>query len=201
MNTDVLILGGGLVGLTTAIALDRHGISSIVVDPAEPQTQLSANFDGRVSAIASAPWAMFGALGLTDAMRPEACPIRRIEVRDGLQKDCLDFTPKPHDAGDLSFVGMMLENRVLRQVLHGAVDTTPHLTFKPLTRATNVTRDEAGVRATLSDGTQIKARLLIGAEGRQSPTRDEAGIRSARWRYRHDAIVTAVHHSLPHHNI
>ena len=47
----VLILGGGLVGLTLAIALDRHGLASIVVDPADPQTQLTSQYDGRATAV------------------------------------------------------------------------------------------------------------------------------------------------------
>ena len=52
-QADVIILGGGLVGLTLAIALDRHGLSSIVVDPADPRTTLSPQYDGRATAVAS----------------------------------------------------------------------------------------------------------------------------------------------------
>ncbi|MGE9115863.1 FAD-dependent oxidoreductase, partial [Escherichia coli] len=53
-HADVLILGGGLVGATLALALDRHGLTTIVVDPADPAVTLAAGFDGRASAIASA---------------------------------------------------------------------------------------------------------------------------------------------------
>src|SRR6185312_15200499 len=48
-QADVLILGGGLVGSALAVALDAHGLSSIVVDPADPATILAAGFDGRRS--------------------------------------------------------------------------------------------------------------------------------------------------------
>ena len=51
-RADVLILGGGLVGLTLAVALDAHGLSAIVVDPADPSTQAAQGFDGRASAVA-----------------------------------------------------------------------------------------------------------------------------------------------------
>ena len=52
-RADVIILGGGLVGLTLAIALDRHGLTTIVVDPADPATQIAPAYDGRATAIAS----------------------------------------------------------------------------------------------------------------------------------------------------
>ncbi len=57
-NTEIIILGGGLAGLTLALALDKHGISTVVVDPADPAKTLSDTFDGRASAIASASWRM-----------------------------------------------------------------------------------------------------------------------------------------------
>ena len=53
-RTQILILGGGLVGLMLALALDTYGIRTVVVDPANPATTLSDTFDGRASAITSA---------------------------------------------------------------------------------------------------------------------------------------------------
>ena len=52
-NTDIIILGGGLIGQTLAIALDHYGLRSAVIDPMPPQTALAADFDGRASAVAS----------------------------------------------------------------------------------------------------------------------------------------------------
>ncbi|MFX8160595.1 FAD-dependent monooxygenase, partial [Acinetobacter baumannii] len=66
------------------------------------------------------------------------------------------------------------------------------------TRALSVERGEAGVTATLSDGSTVTAPLLIAAEGRKSPTREEAGIRIATWNYHHNAIITAFNHERPH---
>ena len=110
-KTEILILGGGLVGLTLALALDAHGISTVVVDPADPAKTLSDTFDGRASAIASASWRMLEVIGIADKLKPYGCPIRRIEVRDGLSREALDFTPTD-DA-----LGTMVENRILRRVL------------------------------------------------------------------------------------
>lgn len=196
MQTDILILGGGLVGLTLALALDKAGIASIVVDPANPEAQLSAAFDGRASAIASAPWKMLTAIGVAEALVPHGCPIKRIEVHDGLQRDCLDFTPE----GDDAFLGMMVENRIVRQALHAAVGKAPHITLLSKTKA-EVTRSESGVTATLSSGETVSACLLVAAEGRNSPTRAAAGLNTANWTYPHTAIISAINHSIPHANV
>jgi 2-octaprenyl-6-methoxyphenol hydroxylase len=194
MQTDILILGGGLVGLTLALALDAHGISCTIVDPADPAMQQAAGFDGRASAIASAPWKMLETIGLSDALTPHGCPIKRIEVRDGLQHDCLDFTPE----GEA--LGIMVENRVLRQTLYAAALKSSYITLAYQATA-DVTRDAAGVTATVADGRSIKARLLVVAEGRNSPTRAAAGLNVATWQYNHRAIIAAITHSLPHENV
>ena len=195
-RTDTLILGGGLVGLTTALALDAHGVSSLVVDPADPATTLSPTFDGRASAVASASWRMLEVIGVADELRPHGCAIRRIEVRDGLQRGALDFTPDEGDA-----LGTMVENRILRRVLHDAASRAPHVTLRTPGRAVNVERNASGVHATLDDGSEVRADVLIAAEGRNSTTRSAAGIRVAQWRYDHTAIISAFDHSIPHDNV
>jgi len=68
-------------------------------------------------------------------------------------------------------------------------------------RADEVRRDASGVRVTLADGREIRARLLIGAEGRNSPTREAAGLNAARWRYDHVALVSVLEHERPHENV
>jgi 2-octaprenyl-6-methoxyphenol hydroxylase len=67
-RADVIILGGGLVGLTLAIALDKHGLSSIVVDPADPEKTLTPQYDGRATAVSSSSWRMMEAIGVADRL-------------------------------------------------------------------------------------------------------------------------------------
>jgi 2-octaprenyl-6-methoxyphenol hydroxylase len=192
---DVLILGGGLVGLTTALALDAHGLSSVMVDPVDPAKQAGSGFDGRASAIASASWRMLDVIGVADRLRPHGCPIRRIEVRDGLSRDALDFTP------DDDALGTMVENAILRRVLREAAGVAKNVTLKTPARATTIQRGPGGVTATLDDGTDLRADVLIVAEGRNSATRAMAGLRVANWKYPHVAIISAFDHSIPHHNV
>ncbi|HEY0626116.1 MAG TPA: FAD-dependent monooxygenase [Allosphingosinicella sp.] len=196
-RADVIILGGGLVGLTLAVALDRHGLSSIVVDPADPEKQLAPAYDGRATAVASASYRMLEAIGVAERLEGEGCPIRAIRVSDGLEPGGLLFEP-PLDDDPL---GMMFENRRLRGALRGCAMAAENVTLLMPGRAAEVVRDGTGVRVALEDSRVVTAPLLIGAEGRNSPTRQAAQIPLARWSYDHVAIVATVTHELSHENV
>jgi 2-octaprenyl-6-methoxyphenol hydroxylase len=196
-RSDVIILGSGLVGLTLAIALEQAGLSVAAIDAMPPEAGLTPDFDGRASAIASASWRMLDTLGVAETLRPHGCAIHRIEVRDGLQRDALDFSTSPHEEP----LGTMVENRVLRRTLHERAQACKGLTRYAPAKTTAIVRDEAGVRVTLDTGHELAAPLIIVAEGRNSPTRTAAGIRVARWTYDHTAIISAFDHSRPHDNI
>ena len=199
-RSDVLILGGGLVGLSLAIALSRNGVTTIVIDAAEPASQIAPAFDGRTTAVSSSSWRMLQAIGVGEKIAAHGCPIRTIRVSDGLAPGTLTFDPS---RGSLSVdgedpLGIMFENRLIRQALQQTAAECEHITVIAPARTGEVVRDEAGVRAALTDGRAVMASLLIGAEGRNSPTRDAAHIPIARWHYDHAAMVTTVRHERPH---
>lgn len=195
-RADVIILGGGLIGLTLAIALDRHGLTSIVVDPAPPERDLAPAFDGRATAVASASWRMLEAIGVADRLESEGCPIHSIRVSEGLLPGGIVFDA-PEAADPL---GIMVENRRLRQVLRETALDSDKVTLLMPAKAAEVVRDSAGVRVALEEGRAAAAALLVGAEGRNSPTRESAGIPLARWSYDHVAMVLTVEHERHHEN-
>jgi 2-octaprenyl-6-methoxyphenol hydroxylase len=196
-RADVIILGGGLVGLTLALALDKHGLSSLVVDPADPERTLAPAFDGRATAIASASYRMLEAIGVAARLEGEGCPIRTIRVSDGLAPGGIVFDA-PEDDDPL---GIMFENRRLRAALREAAEAAERVTLVMPASAAEVVRDEASVRVALADGRALTAPLLVGAEGRNSPTREAANIAVARWQYEHSAIVVTVDHERHHENV
>jgi 2-octaprenyl-6-methoxyphenol hydroxylase len=196
-RADVIILGGGLVGLTLAIALDRHGLSSIVIDRADPQSQLVPAYDGRATAVASASWRMLETIGVGARLEGEGCPIRGIRVSDGLEQGGISFDPPEGDDP----LGMMFENRRLRQVLRETAEAGENIRLLMPAEAAEVVRDGNGVRVALADGRLCAGALLVGAEGRNSPTREAAAIPMARWQYEHSAIVLTVDHECDHENI
>jgi 2-octaprenyl-6-methoxyphenol hydroxylase len=194
---DLLILGGGLVGMTLALAAARAGITSHVVDPADPDTLTADSFDGRASAISTASWNLFGNIGLTDSLEPLGCPIDAIAVTDGMRPGRIDFRPEPHEGS----LGRMFANRDLRLALFAAARKEKAIAWHSGVAVTTRQRGAHGVSATLADGRALSAALMVAAEGRSSPAREEAGITSAKWDYRHRAIVTALAHEKPHDNV
>jgi 2-octaprenyl-6-methoxyphenol hydroxylase len=193
---DVVILGGGLVGLTLAIALSGHGVRCAVIDPADPVATTAAGFDGRVSAISSTSFAMMSAIGVGKHLAGKGCPIDRIWVSDGLEPGALDFVPDEDDG----VMGTMVPNRDLRIALAQAAAEAKNLTLFQPDRAVHVDRNADGVSLTLASGATIEGALLVAAEGRNSPTREAAGINTTRWQYKHTAMVTAIDHEVPHAN-
>jgi 2-octaprenyl-6-methoxyphenol hydroxylase len=193
-KADVIIIGGGLIGLTQALALAAHGITSHVIDRADPATMAAAGFDGRTSAISSSSMKMLAAIGLGDALAGNGCPIEQIWVSDGLKPGALDFVPSAEDG----FLGQMFENRFLRQTLFDAAKASDAITLHMPASIASKSRDGGAAQAVLDNGTVLTADLMIVAEGRQSITRDEAGIKIAHWQYRHSAMVGAIFHEKPH---
>ncbi len=193
-RADVIIFGGGLVGLTLAIALDRHGISTIIVDPADPATQTAPAYDGRATAISSSSWRMLETIGVAERLKGVTCAIRAIRVSEGLEPGGILFAPAAEDDP----LGIMVENRLLRAALRETALEAGRLELLMPAGAAETVRDGAGVRVALEDGRRLAAPVLVGAEGRNSPTRTAAGIAMAQWRYDHVAIVATIAHEKSH---
>ena len=195
-RADAIIFGGGLVGLTLASALDSSGLSTIVVDPADPALRKDATFDGRTSAVSSSSMRMLQTIGVADHLAEPGCPIWRIAVADGLEPGGLHFDP---DDGDP--LGFMHENRHLRAALQARAEAGKAIWLMWKSRVASVERGDSGVVVSLEDGRSLSAPLLIGADGRNSATREAAGINVARWKYDHQAIVSVVRHERPHEHV
>ena len=95
----------------------------------------------------------------------------------------------------------MHENRHLREALRRRAESGADIDLRWRSRAAEVDRGEHGVMVRLEDGTELGAPLLAVAEGRNSPSREAAGIRIARWQYDHAAIVSVLGHERPHEHI
>lgn len=197
-RSDVIILGGGLIGLALAASLDASGLKCVVVDPADPDSWRDASFDGRTSAVSSSSRRMLDTIGVGAHFPEPGCPIRTIRVADGLKPGGLAFEPPQ---GDDEPLGWMHENRHLRQALRARAEAGSLVDLRWKSRAAAVERGEHQVLVRLDDGSELAAPLLVAAEGRNSPTREAAGIRIARWQYDHAAIVSTLRHERPHDHV
>ena len=195
-RADVIIFGGGLVGLALVSALDSSGLSAIVVDPADPAPRTAASFDGRTSAVSSSSMRMLETIGVQPHLAEPGCAIRRIAVSDGLQPGGINF-----DSDDEEPLGFMHENRNLRAALQARAEAGKNAWLLWKSRVVDVDRGDHRVLVALEDGRKLSAPLLIAADGRNSATREAAGINVARWKYDHHAIVSVLRHERPHDHI
>ncbi len=192
---DVVIIGGGLVGGPLGLALAGAGASVAVIEADTPDVQLDAAFDGRASAITSASQAMLAAVGLWESIEAEAQPILDIRVIDGHSPLFVHYDHRELGLGPL---GYMVENRTIRRAVSARLDALDGVTLLSGRRVVRLTRDAAWATASLDDGTQVRGRLAVAADGRNSPTRRGAGIAVTEWRYPQTGMVCTVAHERPH---
>ncbi|MCG2842216.1 UbiH/UbiF/VisC/COQ6 family ubiquinone biosynthesis hydroxylase [Sandaracinobacter sp. RS1-74] len=206
---DALIVGGGLNGLTLALALAEHDLEVGLIERADPDAHLAPGFDGRVSAIASSSARMLRALGFGDLLDEVGCPIRAIRVTDG--GDNVRMDSRRGAPGLLHFdsaeaepaepLGIMLENRTLRAALLERLRAHPRVRLYAPASIESRERGADEARIRLADGRELAAPVIVACDGRPSALRKEAGIRTAGWQYDATAIVTVLAHEKPHRNV
>lgn len=196
---DILIAGGGPVGLTAACLLAPAGLAVVVVDARAPEIAPAEDFDGRASAVAAGSAAILERAGVWQALEAEAEPIRGIRVSDGDSRLFLHFDHADLGRGPL---GYMAENRRLLRALRARAAALPGLAVLAPRRVVSAARGGgSAVRAALDDGSAVRARLLVAADGAHSPMRGQAGIPARRRNYDQAAIVCTVAHERPHRGV
>ncbi len=205
-DVAVAVVGAGPVGATLACALAESGVPTAVIDRAPLPPMEDPGFDGRAYAVARGSKAVLEAAGIWARLGEKPCPILGIRVSDGApgrpaSPFTLDFDPDDLPEGEGDPFGWLVEARHLRIALNAQLPRIANLRcFAPATLEA-VARDESGATLRLADGTRIAARLVVAAEGRESPLREAAGIRVTRFAYRQAALVCAVAHARPHGNV
>lgn len=203
LTVDVLVAGGGMAGLTMGLALAYAGVPVAVVERQEPGTLRQTAFDGRTSAIAYGSANIFDGIGVWSGLAGRAQPILDIRVADGTLADgpsSLFLHYDHREIGDHP-LGYILENRDIRDALLDAADRAPGLQLLAPAAVSETAADDTGVAVSLTDGRTVAARLVIGADGRNSPLRRAAGIRATGFDYPQTAIVCTVAHARPHNGI
>jgi len=200
-RTDIIVCGGGMVGLTLGLAAAQGGLFVIVVDALAPEAVLAASFDGRVSALAYASVRMLTALGVWWHVEPHAQPIHEILVTDGKPDQPASPFSLHFDAGEIgaSTLGHIAENRHIRSALYAAIP--PGLTLIAPAAVTRLENASGGIIAHLSNGESVKAALAVAADGRESKLRAKMGIGVIGWSYPQTGIVATVAHERPHNGV
>src|SRR5437763_662327 len=160
-----------------------------------PTRMLDAGFDGLASAIAYGSRLVFDGIGLWPEIASEAEPIREIRVADDESPLYLHYDHR--DLGDEP-LGYIVENRVLRRALIERARSLPNLTLLAPRTVAGMAATVGRATATLADGTQFATRLVVAADGKDSPLRRAAGIGVVERGYPQTGIVTTVQHERPH---
>jgi len=189
---DVVIVGGGMVGASLALALIHTPLRILVIEAFAPESGEQPSFDERTSALGNGSRQVFEALGLWDHLLPDAAPIRRIHVSDAghfgfARLDAAEFGQ--------AAIGYVVPNRVIGRELWGALRRAARIDVRMPARVTRVhaVADAASVEFTDDRGAQrVSARLVVAADGAQSLVRAAAGIEATRDDYDQTAIIASL---------
>lgn len=201
---DILISGGGIAGLTAAAAFASSGFSVICADPAPPVTERDAEgSDLRTTAFLQPAQALLDRCGIWARLEEHAAPLQIMRIVDAGGARPEPRVVKDFNAADISDqpFGWNLPNWLLRREMIARLAELPNaeLRFGTGTTALFTRTDEA--RVSLSDGSQVTAKLVVACDGRNSPMREAAGIPVKTTRYGQKALAFAVTHPVPHENV
>lgn len=202
---DIVVSGASYAGMALALALAEAlpGIEIALVDPVTPRGRTEPARDPRAFAVSASSKHVLDAIGIWDAVAPEAQAVADIEITDssldaGIRPTLLTYANTTDTGEPASWI---LPGGVLLAELYERARATPGLTF--ITPAT-VVGYEAGLHSAsvrLADGRTLSARLVVAAEGRKSTLREAAGIKLVGWPYEQTGIVVTVAHELPHQGV
>ncbi len=215
-KADVVIVGGGLVGLSLGLALTRAGLACAVIDAEDPATAAADAFDGRAFALSASSMAMLDSLEVSRHLEAPPQPINDILVSDGRAGDrfrdggpaplFLHFDPREGAArarrGESAPapLGFMVESRHLRRALYRAA-AADGLCLRAPARVRGLAVERGRAVVALESGAPLTAALCVAADGKTSPLRRAAGIKTVGWSYRQHGIVTTVAHQHPHNGL
>ncbi|WP_067516269.1 FAD-dependent oxidoreductase [Endozoicomonas ascidiicola] len=195
---DVIIVGGGMVGASLALALDNSGLQIALIDQQSLQPERLSHespWEPRVSALTETSIQFFRQLHAWEAMVAQrVCPYNYMDVWDGEGTGSIQF-----DASSLTqdSLGYIVENKVIRNGLLQQLSDSGIHCFEQQPRLEYQLSGQGG-SVTLVDGQTLQAPLLVAADGAESHLRRLSGIPSNQKDYKHHAIVTTVETELDH---
>ncbi|NJP12363.1 MAG: FAD-dependent hydroxylase [Leptolyngbyaceae cyanobacterium RU_5_1] len=199
VDYDLVIVGGGIVGLTLACGLNHSGLRVALV---EAKTESAAVARGQAYHINLLSSRIFQGIGVWDQMRPNVNPIAQIQLSDANYPGIVQFVQQDLQTEALGYVA---EHRVLLEVLQNFLSLCANVTYLCPVEVVKTDIQPDGVELELKQAGDVRRRvrtkLLVAADGARSPIRQQAGIRTYGWQYWQSCVVALIKPAQPHHNI
>lgn len=198
---DILIVGGGMVGASLARSLNGLNLRVGVVEPVAPSDKVQPSYDDRVIALSWGSRVILDAIGCWDAIAPEAEPIRKVHISD---RGHFGAARLDHQEEGVPALGYVVSARAIGQSLLDGIDRQASLDWLCPAKLTGFHVDEAGVSASLSmDGEHrdVRTRLLVAADGGNSPIRKQLDLPMQEWQYGHTAVIANVSAGFAHNGV
>ncbi len=189
-SVDIAIIGGGMVGLTVAAALENSGLRIAVIESQLPKEELASLPDIRVSAISRASENILNNVGAWQGVlsrRSAPYTSMRVWEQDSFAK--IEF-----EAEDIAQhnLGHIVENRVIQLSLLDKISKQENVTLLAPERCSNIMFGESEAWINLESGKAITAKLVVGADGANSWLRNQLDIPLTHWDYGHSALVANI---------
>ncbi|MET0229521.1 MAG: UbiH/UbiF/VisC/COQ6 family ubiquinone biosynthesis hydroxylase [Rhodanobacteraceae bacterium] len=194
---DAIVVGGGAIGAALALALARDEFDVALVEARAPKPwRAEDDVDLRVVALAADARALFESLGVWRAIaNARIGPYRRMHVYDATAPGELTFDAA--DDGNAA-LGWIIENGLIQNALWQAVEAEPNARIVCPGEVASIANEGDGVEAVLADGTRLRARVAIAADGAESPLRAMLGIAARGRDYGQRGVVANVTTARPH---
>lgn len=190
---DIAVVGGGPVGVVAALALRAAGFDVVLVERgAAPPAFDAARYDLRVYAIAPASARLLDQLGVWPQIAAtRISPYTRMQVWERAAERGLHFDAADSGSGAL---GWIVEQGLILAAAWAQLGELPRRVGVEALALQLPDEDDSRGRASLqlSDGSELRPRLIVAADGADSPLRERAGIATTSWRYAQQAIVAQV---------
>ncbi len=197
-EAEIIIIGGGVSGLSMACLLASQDKSVICIDMDNPYNHIDAGYDGRALAISWGSHHILKAAGVWDKLSNKKCPINDIKIKDGDSPVLLSFI---NDNSDKESFGWIIEIQNLRKALIKRVSELPKIKHIAPAKVKDFRILEDKAYVICENGDEYSAKLIIGADGRTSFTRNWLGIDEHHWKYNQNALVFTVEHENKHNNV